>query len=640
MSTTYEVNMADKHIVVKSIEVIDEITGKSVNQIKQQITALQESNSFSIPPVDYWSQLADDGLITPVEKKTIKSELANAKAVHDALALQAAEQEKTGEARWIAYDNCYYALDNYLKDVLHMFDDMNQNTAIEDRDQFNSYFSTYYSLESDAQTLLTQGEPGRIRQLTSLQETGTAGEVAMYNNWFYKYTTKWESVPKDEFLGAKERAPAEAATGQYFLAKGAVIFKEFYIGAANKIISAANKKLVVMERGVAGTIYVYDGEKWNPDNDINSYRYLVATNDLITNNYPISENLSNAIKQESGVNGYLGMFTADPDITTIKFNSYYVYIGETTDTRKNGNIYMYKKTGWIELDPEDADNYSFYMHTLQDTLSNNQVQVGAFSGLFAGYIAANNAFIEKLGTSSIKLKTGGYIKSEEYDNGIEGFKAKSDGDIQSANYNETLKTGYKLDKNGVITSNKMVANDMIANDMYADGGTFDHVDINTADMLNCNISGSSKFDGEIISGPLELTNNGTAGYAVKLLKKNSNQANVNLLRNSGFEQSVTTAVNSNISTYGTRKVTSFYWKDHVRPSLLQDGYYMKVTFTEGDPVEGTVAYNSSGALSYDLVLDTSQPSARTFKLKNLPDTEPSTAGVVWAGSDGVLRIKK
>lgn len=468
-SKTYAVNMADKHVTVRSLEVIDGLTGKSVRVIKQQLDALQETNQFQAPKVDYWSQLSDDGLITPVEKKTIKSEFANITAVHVQLEQQAQEQEKTDDARWINYDNTYYALERYLRDVLHIFDDMNVSTAIDDRDQFNGYFSVYYSKESDAQTLLTQGEPGRIRHLTSLNEYGMPGEVAVYNNWFYTYTTRWEAVPKDEFLGAKDKAPKEAVTNQYFLAKGYAILKELYIGAAGKIVSVAGKKLAVMERGIPGTIYVWDGEQWQPDNNKNSYRYLVATNDLIVNDYPISEALSTAIQGEAGTNGYLGMFTVDPEITQIKFNSYYVYIGENTDQRKKGNIYIYRKTGWEELKPE-AKNYSYYMFTLNDTLQNNDLPVSAFAGLFAGFIAANNAFIEQLGSKFITLKTGGHIKSEEYDAGEEGFIMKSDGDIQSANFDGNTNKGYKLGKDGVIT----------AKYINASGGTFGNIVIDNS----------------------------------------------------------------------------------------------------------------------------------------------------------------
>lgn len=625
-SKTYAVNMADKHVTVRSLEVIDGLTGKSVRVIKQQLDALQETNQFQAPKVDYWSQLSDDGLITPVEKKTIKSELANIRAVYIQLETQAQVQSKTEEIRWINYDNVYHALENYLRDVLHIFDDMNVSTAIEDRDQFNEYFAVYYSLESDAQTLLTQGEPGRIRHLTSLYESGLPGEVAVYNNWFYIYNTKWESVPKDDFLGSRDRAPKDPVTNQYFLAKGHAILKELYIGAAGKIVSVAGKKLAVMERGIPGTIYVWDGEQWQPDNDINSYRYMVATNDLIINNYPISEALSTAIQGEAGTNGYLGMFTTDPEITQIKFNSYYVYIGDNTDQRKKGNIYIYRKTGWEELKPE-AKNYSYYMFTLNDTLQNNDLPVSAFAGLFAGFIAANNAFIEQLGSKFITLKTGGHIKSEEYDEGEEGFIMKSDGDIQSANFDEDNKTGYKLGKDG-----RIISNEMIANNMQANGGRFDQINVTSGNFDSINVGGESKFTGEINSGPLILNNNGTPGISLLLNKTSSNLDIYNSIQASEFREGITYNLNET-SYYGSTRITKFLWEEGTN--------FLFITLKDSN--NRTISLElqlrtGSKTLGENLYINTAAASDYTLKLINLPVNEPSEVGRVW-NDNGVLKIK-
>lgn len=316
MNKTYGVNMADTHLVVGSLEVLGDMSGNGIKTIQQKITAIEQKQAFTPDPVDYWSELISDGVITPIEKKTIKQQFEEINSIHSQLEQQAALQDKTSEEVWINYDDTFYALQNYLYTTLKLFDDMTVSSPVADRDLFNEYFSTYYSNQSAAQILLTQGEPGRVRNLTNLNEYGTDGEVAVYRNWFYIYnakTAKWTAVPNTEFLGPLNVEPTNCTKNQYFLASETFKASKMVIGINKKPIAILNKIFKVPFNFTKGNIYVWKGSTWEEDSDRNSYRYLVATNDIITQGGEISPNLQNAITSVSGTTGYLGMFASDPE---------------------------------------------------------------------------------------------------------------------------------------------------------------------------------------------------------------------------------------------------------------------------------------------------------------------------------------
>lgn len=510
MNKTYGVNMADKHLVVGSIEVLGDMSGSGIKTIQQKITAIEQKQAFTPASVDYWSELASDGVITPIEKKTIKQQFEEINSIHSQLEQQAALQDKTSEEVWINYNDTFYALQNYLYTTLKLFDDMTVSSPVADRDLFNEYFSTYYSNQSAAQILLTQGEPGRVRNLTNLNEYGIDGEVAVYRNWFYIYnakTAKWNAVPNTEFLGALNVEPINCNRNQYFLASESFKASKSVIGINGKAIAILNKIFKAPFNFNKGSIYVWKGNTWKEDSDRNSYRYLVATNDIITQGGEISPNLQDAITSVSGTTGYLGMFASDPE--NVPFNSYYVYIGENTDTRENGTIYIYKHDGWKALDPNNPDTYSYYMKVLKDCLGSTDVQTGAFSSLFANTLAANTAFITALFTEQLTLLQNGFIQSQGHKPGT-GFKIQANG---HAEFNDVTLGGGSIA--GMTTGGSEDTSIALHSGNWSDPNSANGFGILKNGDAYFN---NGKFRGDLVAKSLAVENEITVGENFKLDK--------------------------------------------------------------------------------------------------------------------------
>ncbi len=337
-----------------------------------------------------------------------------------------------------------------------------------------------------------------IKTLTSLNETGVDNEVALYNGWFYKYVnSKWQPVAREDYLGTLDYFPdvTDSTTAQFFLYTGTTETLNYYLTTSKGDVKTGKGKILVSVAGEKNYIYYFD-EQWRKVRDRNDYRYLIATNDLLANNGEISPNLDKNVQDradtaEKNANAYtdtaeknakeyaiaitpkfLGTFTtatqipSEPDV-----NNYFLWNGDDVTTYVKGTLYKWTGTEWTALESDDSNAYSYYMTALQgldDTGATTQV--GAFMSLFCKTLVVQNAFIENLKVSVVELQENGYIKSSNYDEGVEGFKIDNEGNIQSANYNEEKLTGYKIDKKGVITANKMVAN----------GGTYKGIEMEGA----------------------------------------------------------------------------------------------------------------------------------------------------------------
>ena len=668
--------MADTHLVVGSLEVLGDMSGNGIKTIQQKITAIEQKQAFTPDPVDYWSELISDGVITPIEKKTIKQQFEEINSIHSQLEQQAALQDKSSEEVWINYNDTFYALQNYLYTTLKLFDDMTVSSPVADRDLFNEYFSTYYSNQSAAQILLTQGEPGRVRNLTNLNEYGTDGEVAVYRNWFYIYnakTAKWNAVPNTEFLGALNVEPINCNRNQYFLASESFKASKSVIGINRKAIAILNKIFKASFYFKKGSIYVWKGNTWKEDSDRNSYRYLVATNDIITQGGEISPNLQEAITSVSGTTGYLGMFVSDPE--NVPFNSYYVYIGENTDTRENGTIYIYKHDGWKALDPNNPDTYSYYMKVLKDCLGSTDVQTGAFSSLFANTLASNTAFITALFTEQLTLLQNGFIQSQGYKPGT-GFKIQANG---HAEFNDiTLGTSVKAPLAGTATN---VSGGSIA-DMTTGGSEDTSIALHSGNWRDPNSANgfgilkngdayfnNGKFRGDLVAKSLAVENEITVGENFRLNENGILNVTEVVANNGYFNGTIESgplilkaeAPSGKVDTYaaGTRfKTTSFYGLGtygpykfdtltqiitEIKVSIFGDYAYncrLTLTFNGNTVFNNTQLRNPDPGyiLDYTLTLTKPIPSdAKTFKLLNLPTTMPEELGTVW-NDHGTLKI--
>ena len=158
MSNFSEKNFAENKLVVGSLEVLNDISGKGIKQIKQTVSEVQaQSIAFNKKQEDYWSNLIDDGIISVFEKKTFKKEFDAITQTQATLYQKAADQKLENKDYIVDYVKHYNDLYEYLYTTLGLFDDMNSATAITDRVNFNKQFSDYYASEKVTTLYLSTG---------------------------------------------------------------------------------------------------------------------------------------------------------------------------------------------------------------------------------------------------------------------------------------------------------------------------------------------------------------------------------------------------------------------------------------------------------------------------------------------------
>ena len=148
MAKTYERNMADTALVVKSLKVLENIDGGGIKEIKNTVESVKrQTTAQAKQQEEYWKSLSDDGVITVIEKQTLYRESQNIARSYAAITQQAQAlgMPSTLVADYIA---TYNALHTYLYTTLKIFDDMSVETRIDERDTFNAYFSNYYFSEN------------------------------------------------------------------------------------------------------------------------------------------------------------------------------------------------------------------------------------------------------------------------------------------------------------------------------------------------------------------------------------------------------------------------------------------------------------------------------------------------------------
>ena len=122
-------------LVVGSLEVIQEFKSSGLTRIESKIDMLDNKMTTEhLKTNDYWSALSDDCILTPVEKKTLKTNL-EAEATQYAAIMAEAEKagaKNTEEVK--EYDSYYKTFLNYIYNQLHCFDDMSANTEINDKE--------------------------------------------------------------------------------------------------------------------------------------------------------------------------------------------------------------------------------------------------------------------------------------------------------------------------------------------------------------------------------------------------------------------------------------------------------------------------------------------------------------------------
>ena len=142
-----ESNQSDTHLVVRSLKVLSGISGAGIDTIKDNVQALQNSQqTLAQETKDYWTSIASDGIISPLEKKTLSKEWETIKS-EEASLIQEAETAgiTTGYTVYDSYTAAYAALYAELVTTLKLFDSMETSTELEDRTAFNTLYETYYA---------------------------------------------------------------------------------------------------------------------------------------------------------------------------------------------------------------------------------------------------------------------------------------------------------------------------------------------------------------------------------------------------------------------------------------------------------------------------------------------------------------
>lgn len=454
-----ENDMRGQHLVVSSLEVIEDMSGKPARDIQSNIDQVRSSLvSVSNRAEKFYQDAASDNIITPEEKKTLKRDYGEIQRTYLAILQQAQTKGLSDDPRIIGLTTAYNALNTYLYTTIRVFEDMAENTVITSADDMNAVYNTYFDAQMIAQAVLTQTALAYVRVLDSLSDTGMDGELAYYSGQLFRYAsgTGWTEVSSGSYIGVvnSSAALADAPDGSFFLAGQTMTVASYRIAADSGLITTdQGYHIGITKKAAAGEIWVLTEGIWKHVTDHNDWRYIIATNDLIALGYPISPRLEGHIQEiaqttaeDIAGGSYLGPRTADPASPSV--GDYYFYNGNTTSNRVNGYIYIYKKEHqifyWQELNPNNTANYKYYMTALSDMMNEDEqsLDTGRFSVVFARSLAAMSAMIDTLMTQTLVIKEGGSIQSEVFSEQY-GFRLTSQGLFECVNgrFNGNIDSG-------------------------------------------------------------------------------------------------------------------------------------------------------------------------------------------------------
>ena len=631
------INNAENHMIVGSLEVIGDISGSGMKEIKRSVTTLQESVSAYVGKTkDYWKELSDDGVITPFEKTLLKKEYESIASSYAAIMHEAVSQQVTDTSAIIAYQAAYNSLRYYINTVLGLFDEMGNNTEIPDRDVFNNYYSTYYSTENFVQVALAVGQIGSLdfTVVDNLNFEGTDDQVVIYKGEIYQWVhDHWKKVGTDGYCGCISYLPSGVA-GNFFLAASDFVANIYLLNVDGKtLVSPEGDILCTNQSFNRAFIYEYVNGHWNKVTDTDDYRYIVAMSDYynLTGRLPsIWQDTIDDLQEEIEnvhIPKYLGMINVTSNIpASTGSGDWFLWTGSQTTTGgvTYKNLYIYRDTksesssAWQELNPADTTYSSYYMSCLNDVLNQTAV-IGSetFDVIFANAFFANSASINALKTKTIEL-TGdeGVIKSEDYNAGSDdpGFCIRADG---KAFFKQGTFTGIVNATSGSFTGS-----------VTASSGTF-YGDIKSGPFFVSNDDPSSEsytidlYDDAGVINTYELfmwcINNGYPLF--------SNWHNKSGTITNGY---IPASFNGTINDVAFRRI--FYRSPGYAVGIFRfetnDGTVIG-TYTY-DPYSST--YNSLPVI----ILDQYTPG-KTFKLLYLP-TSPGVAGSVYRDSENYLRI--
>lgn len=438
-----QINQAENQLVVGGIKVLGSLEGPGVTSIKQNINSLSTSvQTVGQKQQDYFSSIADDTIITPGEKKTLKKEWNTIQQTYASIIELAKERDLDDTVNFINLKTRYNELYAYLFTELKVFDNMSENTTIPNTRTFTETYNNYYGQELICQNLLAS-ESGTlvVRQLESLDSPGSPNEIAIHKGQLYRYNdtaAKWEYISTGNYVGILASVP-DPIMDNYFLA-GVDIVLNHAIKVTGKVLrSSKNKVFQIKKTYKKGLIYIYTENGWTPILDKNDYRYIIATNDLLK----IGEDVSPGIESIARQPKYFSTCNSLPE--DYKNKDFFVYSGDTKTIQYgdgqetlfiHGELYQFNAPTWTKLESSDPANNQQFMTALTDLLIVHEATEGYFTSVLVKNLIANEAFIKSLATQIITLsqdpnnpgKTG-IIQSDNYEssNGETGFRLDYDG---------------------------------------------------------------------------------------------------------------------------------------------------------------------------------------------------------------------
>lgn len=435
---SYENNMADQDVIVHSLRVLSEIKNPALSQLKRDVSIVQKSaTALSQKQDKYWTDLASDGVITPLEKKIVLREMENIANSYTALYTQAVSEHYDTAPFFTDYMATYNALRNYLYYTLHLFDNMDAQTEV-DREEFNNYFSAYYYSENFAIVSMTVGVITDLgfKILESLEDEGEEGEVGIYRGTLYQYTDgEWKIINKELYYGKSDVLPP-AMEGRYFLCTAnTLLYDVLYVN--DDPLELNGEMLEVGGSYEQGIIYVYENNHWQRKEPDEDYRYIVAMGDY----YSVKQTIPDIIKSEvadiartAAGSTYYGPLLVPP--VNPQENDYFLYKGETSGETPQprwvfASLYMFKNNDWVRLDESLAQNQKYYMEALKDILTITKSTTGYFNSLFCNAFFANDAAMNSLSLRVIYLQEDGVIKSNDYEAEEEGLLIDADGNLDA-----------------------------------------------------------------------------------------------------------------------------------------------------------------------------------------------------------------
>lgn len=442
-----QINQAENQLVVGGIKVLGSLEGPGVTSIKQNINSLSTSvQTVGQKQQDYFSSIADDTIITPGEKKTLKKEWNTIQQTYASIIELAKERDLDDTVNFINLKTRYNELYAYLFTELKVFDNMSENTTIPNTRTFTETYNNYYGQELICQNLLAS-ESGTlvVRQLESLDSPGSPNEIAIHKGQLYRYNdtaAKWEYISTGNYVGILASVP-DPIMDNYFLA-GVDIVLNHAIKVNGKVLrSSKNKIFQIKKTYKKGLIYIYNENGWTPILDKNDYRYIIATNDLLKIGEDVSPGLESIARQPK----YFSTCNTLPE--DYKNKDFFVYSGDTKTIQYgdgqetlfiHGELYQFNAPTWTKLESSDPANNQQFMTALTDLLIVHEATEGYFTSVLVKNLIANEAFIKSLATQIITLsqdpnnpgKTG-IIQSDNFVPGEKGFRLKHNGESEFIN---------------------------------------------------------------------------------------------------------------------------------------------------------------------------------------------------------------